>query len=223
MIYFEGPALVIVAHPDDETLGAGGTIAKWSHKHNIEVVPFILGERISERHSPNVDGKYMARNACQVLGCKEPLFGGFGNGGRLLADYPPQTLTSAIISTMRSVNPGCVLYHRHGDTHLDHDLVNQCVRYALMRLDSQNISWGLELEDPSSSERGLNLDQGQGLYVDISEELLLKQKALACYGSELEPKGSSRSPQGIEKYAAFRGLTAGCEYSEFFRVVYGRG
>ncbi|MFS0212270.1 PIG-L deacetylase family protein [Corynebacterium striatum] len=223
MISFEGPALVVVAHPDDETLGAGGTIAKWSQKYNVEVVPLILGDRISERHPHNVDGKTMTRNACQILGCKEPLFGGFGNGGRLLAEYPPPALTSAIISTMRSVNPGCILYHRHGDTHLDHDLVNQCVRYALMRVDDQKISWGLEFEVPSSSERGMRLDQGQGFYVDISDELPLKQRALACYETELEQNGRSRSLQGIEKYAAFRGLTAGCEYSEFFRVAYGRG
>ncbi|MEM1689374.1 MAG: PIG-L deacetylase family protein [Candidatus Hadarchaeales archaeon] len=191
--------LVIGAHPDDPELIAGGTIAKLS-KLGTEVTTGILsngelGGRPGQRRRE-------VERAAKILGIRKVLFGGLPDG-KIQHDVDTVHL---IEEWLRKVEPDIVVTHLPWDSHQDHKATGHSTISAARR--HNRILFG---ETPSSI-----IKPSIGcIYVDISQELRLKLRALKIHRSQLSGPRANLCDY-VEKTAAYRGLAVGVKYAEVF-------
>jgi len=202
-------ALVIAPHPDDEVIGCGGTIAKYILKGDevhLCVVTKTYPPEWSEAETR--ERKREALRASAILGM----------AGAYFLDFPTvklntvshKELVDAINGVIATVQPD-VVYIPHGSHHSDHQITFD-VAMASMKLNHLVVKilayedWGIEGFVPN-------------LYVDISETLETKLKALSEYRLELKEFPHRRSLEAISTLAKMRGIDVGVRAAEAFILV----
>lgn len=217
--------LVVAAHPDDEVLGCGGTIAKLSDQGASIHVAFIA-DGVSSRdgqglvRAPQLQQRHQAaRDACRILGVETVSFG----------DYPDNRLdTVALLDLTQSIEsliavhqPALVLTHHGGDLNIDHRRVHQAVATACRPQRGHSVTTLLCFEVASSTEWQLQSPTpnfAPNWFVDISETLSRKFEALEAYAVEIRDWPHPRSRKGILAIAEWRGATVGVDAAEAFML-----
>ncbi len=216
--------LVVIAHPDDEVLGAGGTIARLCAMKK-DVRTLILGGVTTSRGE--LTGKKIgqlsaeAENAQKVLGVKR-LYRSDIEDNRF-DSIPLIDIIRKVEEVKASFRPDMVITHDHCDLNIDHRLTHQDVMTAFRPASSHNRTGIMTCEILSSTEWQ---DQEvmcfrPNLYVDISKFMDKKLRAMKCYKSELNDFPHPRSLKGIEVLAAKRGMEVSFRAAEAFRLVRG--
>lgn len=233
--------LTIAAHPDDEVLGCGGTIAKLTAAgHSVSVLIFTDGV------SARVYGKYLngaeqlrleceiserriaARSAATILGVRNVTL--LGLLDQQLDAVRLIELTQDVEKKIKDLKPERVYTHSKHDLNLDHQLVAKAVLTAT-RPGVTSVREVYAFEVPSSTEWAFNNGFKPNIFEDIScyckgwydsseipTYLDMKLKALHCYESELRPFPHPRSEEVVRALAAWRGATAGVSAAEAFEV-----
>jgi LmbE family N-acetylglucosaminyl deacetylase len=218
-----GSVLVVAAHPDDEVLGCGGTIANFTAAgRSVHVLLLADGENSRE----TVDGSkaVAARNAagkkaCRILGCTSVEFLALPDNrmdGLMLLD-----VVKEIEARIRTHAPSTLLTHHCGDVNVDHRVVHQAVIVACRPVPGHKFRELLFFEVPSSTEwrpPGSGDDFVPNYFVDISSTLDRKILALDVYTSELRTFPHPRSHQAIEALARWRGASVGVAAAEAFML-----
>ena len=218
--------LVIAAHPDDETLGCGGAIARWVGKGARVVVRF-LADGVGSRDDGTAPDpttvaarRYAAKKACGALGVSEaPYFGELPDNR--LDTVPLLTITRQVEAFIDEYRPDTVLTHHAGDLNIDHRRVHEAVvtacrpqpGYTVQRLLFFEIASSTEWQPPGSAPAFT-----PNVFVDISSTLERKLEALRIYGSEMRPWPHARSVEAVEHHSRWRGATAGMEAAEAFML-----
>jgi len=215
-----GSVLILAAHPDDEVLGCGGTIAKLADAGARIHVAF-LADGISSRDG---DGAWQltarraaAQKASQILGVASVSFGDLPDN-RMDA-VALLDITKAVEALIAEYSPEMVLTHHAGDVNIDHRRLHDAVVTACRPQKGQSVKTLLCFEVPSSTEWQL---PGSGpvfapnWFVDISSTLDRKLLALDAYAAELRDWPHPRSRQGVEHLVRWRGATVGVDAAESF-------
>jgi N-acetylglucosamine malate deacetylase 1 len=215
--------VVIAAHPDDETLGCGGTIARFAMEGKDVHVVFLadgVGSR-SENGIPDprelTDRRQAAEKACKILGVQSLEFG----------DHPDNQLdTVSLLQFVQAVEaqiavfrPDTVITHNAGDLNIDHQRVHQAVITACRPQPGHPVNTLLFFETLSSTEwqiPGSGPSFAPNWFIDITTTLDRKLEAIQCYNSEMHPWPHSRSLNAAEYLARWRGVSAGMEAAEAF-------
>lgn len=213
--------LSVVAHPDDEVLGAGATLARMAAEgHEVHIL--ILAEGVTLRHGRHdlEQARDRCRIAAEVLGASGISFGGFAADGRLMADTPSQAVVAVIERTLSALRPQFVLTHHGGDIHADHRLTHQSVAYCAKVLAGSSIRELLTFEVLSSSEQQMSTS---GIFVpdtfiEVGHFLSHKCKALEVYADECQCPPQPRNSRGVRLLAAARGLQVGVTAAEAFAL-----
>ena len=217
--------LIIAAHPDDEVLGCGGTIAK--HVQNgDEVHVVILAEGVTSRDKVR-ERESRAGELSQLAQVAQEVGRILGVQSVELHDFPDNRMDSVdLLDVVKVVEtfigkykPDMVYTHHSGDVNIDHRIVHQAVVTACRPLPGQCVKTLLFFEVPSSSEWqtfGSAPAFLPNYFVDISDCLNKKLQALEAYGSEMRPWPHSRSLAAVEHLARWRGATVGVEAAEGF-------
>lgn len=219
--------LVVAAHPDDEVLGCGGTIAK--HTNNGDEVHLLIiaegvtsRDRIRDVASRCSDLAILKKSAHQA---KEIL----GASSLTIENFPDNRLDSIdLIEIVKKVelniqqnNPNIVYTHHCGDLNVDHRIVHNAVVVACRPLPKALTKTVLFFEVPSSTEwqiPGSMPPFSPNWFVDIKETFDIKLKALECYSGELRPWPHPRSLDAIRHLACWRGASIGVECAEAFAL-----
>lgn len=213
--------LVIAPHPDDETLGAGGTIAKFvkqGHRVDVLVVsghlpPLYPAESFAETEAE-------ARAAFLILGISNFKF--LKIPATMLGNEPVHVLNGKIASAVRESAPQIVLTS-YPDRHIDHRIVFESVMIA-----TRPVGIGMNIEIVAAfetlSETHWNAPHIEPNFtpnwvVDVSANMTQKLDALACYKSQIPPFPGPRSIEAAEALAKFRGTQAGCAFGEGFHII----
>ncbi len=220
--------LVIAAHPDDETLGCGGTIARF-RKAGAAVRVVCLAEGTSVRFSREESEGPVAQAALkerEANAQKALSLLGVAAGEVVLdrrrcceLDIVPQVdLVKAIERHIREFKPSRLYTHVASDTNVDHRMVHQAVLTAARPL------WpGLKeiaaFEVPSSTDWNPTAPFAPTLFVDITDTIKTKLAAAKAYGGEMPPPPHSRSVEGLEALARVRGSQAGVVFAEGFQLL----
>ena len=207
--------LVIAAHPDDEMLGCGGTIKKFI-KSGCEVTTAILAKgRPSEQRRINK----LCKRANAQLGVKKVIFLNYPN--LELESYPLHGIVEKLSDIIDSYEPDVVITHYHADINRDHQITFQAVLTATRPLPGKRPVEILCFETVGSTEWGAD-PRGPfrpNFFVDITDTIEDKMKALRHYDVEMRPRPHPRSYEGLRLLAGVRGMTIGVPYGEAFEIV----
>lgn len=215
--------LVIAAHPDDEVLGLGGTIARHIRQQD-QVSVLIMTDGVTARHHETGPQKVAARKACCLLGVQEVHF----------ADLPDQRLDvmplldiiKPIAARVQALRPQVVYTHHRGDANQDHRAVFEATLVAIRPFGHNPIEQVLCYEVASSTEWAPPFPDWAFLpnvFVDIEATLEAKLGAVEAYRetfqSEVKPFPHPRSPEAVRAYAQQRGVSVGMAAAEAFVLV----
>ena len=213
----------VVAHPDDEVLGLGGTLIK--HVNNGDKVFIIIladGENAKTIASEkNPHRKVNAEECSRIIG--SILYKTF--------DYPDQELdTIPILEIIKNLEkifdklrPNIAYVHHLGDLNKDHQIASQSVLTALRPMNRLDLSTEIRsFETPSSTDQ--SPQEGQNIfkpnfYVSVENTWDKKIKALKAYNKELLDFPHPRSLKAIEALAIRRGAESGYSMAEAFIIL----
>jgi LmbE family N-acetylglucosaminyl deacetylase len=221
--------LVIAAHPDDEALGCGGTIARLAQEgHDIYVA--ILGEGIMSRHQQRervnpalVEALHArSRQVAELLGAKDLFLHDLPDNR--FDTVPLLDVIKIIEELVERLQPQVVYTHHGGDLNIDHVMVHRAVLTATRPTAGHSVKEIYAFEVPSSTEWAFGQFQPPfhpNVFVDISATLETKVQAMALYESETRPFPHPRSPEALRALARRWGSAAGLEAAEAFQLVRG--
>ena len=219
--------LVIGAHPDDEVLGCGGTIARLVREGN-EVHVALLGEGITSRSperseaDPDLVKELHAcsRRAGDLMGVKELFL--YNLPDNRFDTVPLLKIVKIVEDLINRVHPGVVYTHHGGDLNIDHVVVHRAVLTATRPMGAGPVKDLFTFEVPSSTEWSFGQFQPvfrPNVFMDVTDTLEVKVKAMQCYESESRSFPHPRSPEALRAIARRWGSMAGCEAVEAFELV----
>jgi LmbE family N-acetylglucosaminyl deacetylase len=215
--------LVLAAHPDDEVLGCGGTLAKLAQGGARVHIAFLADgvfSRAAEQDAQQLELKVRrdaARKASAILGAGSVSFGDFPDNR--MDTIPMLEITQAVERLIELHRPDTVFTHHAGDVNIDHRRMHEAVVTACRPQTGHSVKTLLCFEVPSSTEWQLPGSApvfAPNWFVDISATLECKLAALDAYAAELRAWPHPRSPQGVAHLAHWRGATVGVDAAEAF-------
>jgi LmbE family N-acetylglucosaminyl deacetylase len=213
--------LVIAAHPDDETIGAGGTIARHVAQGDKVYWGIVTqGSRTLRSELELAAARAQVLEVQQVLGIKELFFCGFPTVK--LNTVPYRELSSALQRVVDQVRPDVVYTTSPSDVNQDHRIVYDCTLVATRPLPGCSVRRLLAYEIGTTARFGLPAGCSPfvaNVFVDISEYLDKKLEAMSCYKTQLREYPHPRSLEGLRVLAAERGLSVGLKAAECFQLV----
>jgi LmbE family N-acetylglucosaminyl deacetylase len=213
--------LVIAAHPDDETIGAGGTIARHA-AHGDKVYWCVVTEAYSPPWSEEtlITAREQVFEVRDVFGIQEVFFCEFPTVK--LNTVPYIELSSALQRVVDQVEPEIVYTTPRDDINQDHRIVYECTLVATRPLPGNSVQRLLSYEIAPTTRFGIPSGSTgfvPNVFVEISEYMEKKLEAMRCYETELREYPHPRSLKGLQLLAQERGLSVGLKEAECFRLI----
>ena len=213
---------VIMAHPDDEVLGCGGSVARLA-REGAEVHILIMASGLTSRGPADKQAlaalKDEARAAANALGAASIEF----------CDFPDNAMDSCTLldivksveAYLANIEPDIIFTHHSGDINIDHDITQRAVLTAARSLPGTKPLEILACEVLSSSEFG---PAARPLlphyYIRLEEEdVTAALTALECYRGEIRDWPHPRSPEALAHQLRLRGAECGAKAAEVFEVL----
>lgn len=213
--------LVIAPHPDDETIGAGGALAR-----HIALGDELFWCIVTQGYSPPWSEESLIHAGEQIDQVQKVY--GFQKVFRLgfptvrLNTIPHIDLCTAIQNVMKEVMPDIVYTTSRNDINPDHRIVYDCTLVAVRPLPGNVVrrilSYELGYTGLFGVPAGASMFQ-PNVFVDITSHMEKKLTAMSCYETELREAPHPRSIEGIKLFARSRGLSMGFEFAECFELV----
>ena len=218
--------LVIAAHPDDEVLGVGGTVAKLTAQ-GVECHLLIVTDGSSAQYRDMddlqaiIDAKKQETKGCAgILGFKSIYY---GEQPDMRLDMTPHIQINKVIERVIDVlQPDTVFTHFWGDVNLDHQNVYKSTLVAVRPVMGQVVKELYCYRVPSSTEWTPNKADTMFMpnyFVDIEKYAEQKYKAFACYSTELRDYPHPRSVQHLREIDKAAGLRVGKLAAEEFVLL----
>lgn len=219
--------LVVVAHPDDEALGAGGTIHKLTSL-GVEVNCMILSGSVEARSTKPSKSTILKniKKSGDLLGINDHTIGDFEN--IKFNSYPHLEIVQFIEDGINKYKPTTIMTHHLSDINDDHFVTSKGCLVASRLYQRQNgknrLHSLLTMEIQSSTDWSYPSDNPYqpNYYCHISEDNLTnKIDALNAYEDVLRPEPHPRSVNAIKSLAIVRGSECKNQYAESFQLLYG--
>lgn len=217
--------LFIVAHPDDESDAAGGTIHKLI-KEGHKVAVAIMVSQAAARANLSDTLSSDEEEAMAILGVHKVYHADFPN--IKMNTVPHLEMVQFIESCIDDFHTEAIVTHHPTDTNIDHRETSYAAQAACRLFQRREVSYRLKLfmymETPSASEWSLDsssLRFTPNRFIEIGRDGLdVKIRALQAYKGVMRPYPHPRSVEAYEGLAAYRGCQAGLKYAESFEVVF---
>lgn len=213
--------LVVAAHPDDEILGLGGTIARHVAEGD-RVTTVIIADNGTARYEDDTISsvRQNAYEAAHRLGVEKVLFAGFAD--QKLDTLPILEITQWIEKVVKDIQPQIIYTHHRGDMNRDHQIVQEATLTAARPYSTPYVERILCYETPSSTEWAGSYPEKQfipNLYVDITPYLEQKLYAMSAYATELGTFPHPRSLEALRIRAMHWGSAIAAGAAEPFFLV----
>lgn len=220
--------LTVSAHPDDEILGVGGTIARHSHNGDMAYA-LILGEGQTSRgeHRENINRSIVDELHKNTIESAEKV----GYRDVFFADFPDNRfdnenlldIVKVVEKYISEIKPQIIYTHYSMDLNIDHQYTAAAVLTASRPIGNYSTEEIYAFETLSSSEWNFDCAAAPAfnpnVFVNITEYYEKKEQAMMCYVSELCEFPHPRSLKGIDTLSKLRGMTAGMERAEAFMLL----
>ena len=205
--------LILAPHPDDESIGMGGTIKKLSKKNNIHLCVLTDGAVFDSSGQKKIlERKNACKNSGKILGISDYTF----------LDFPVMELESIshleinreLEKIIKKFNPKIVYTTTRHDINKDHQIVFEST-LVVTRPQSSNVKQVFSYETA-----GMTINRfSPTVFEDISKEFKYKIKSFRMYKSELRPFPHPRSIKAIENLAIQRGIESDTKKAEAFELI----
>tara|TARA_R110001583_G_scaffold179981_1_gene336952 strand:- start:1241 stop:1897 length:657 start_codon:yes stop_codon:yes gene_type:complete len=211
--------LVLAAHPDDETLGCGGTIARLSDEgHEISLITFTDGGS-ARFEDVKDDRRSTVTDACVILGIKHNVSYDFPDNKMDQVSMLKVTKTIEQFVNENSFLPDIVFTHSPYCLNVDHRIVSQATLTAFRGMSKFVPIKILAYEVPSSSEWNPISNFMANTYFDITDYISKKIEALKVYDSEMRSHPHPRSYDNCDRLSLIAGAESGVERAERFMLL----
>ena len=215
--------LVIAVHPDDETLGCGGTILK--HKENGDKVYWLLLTKANQNITkyPDIVGvqsKYVNEVALEYD------FDGWKQLDFLtttLDEYPLSEIIGEISSYINEIKPSTIYYHHFADVHSDHRVASEAITSCTKNFRYPFIERILLFETLSETEFAPAIRNNAfvpNVFNDITPYMDKKLSIMEMFTTEQMPEPLPRALSTLRALARYRGSRIGVEYAEAFTLLF---
>ena len=219
--------LVIAAHPDDEVLGMGGTIAKYADKGcDITLLIVTDGSTAQYRGNPEIEDiiaekRRETAECAKILGIGEVLYGGLPD---MRLDSVDHINVNAVIErVIEQIKPDVVYTHFGGDINMDHRCVYESTIVACRPISTQSVKRLFLYATPSSTEWNAQLSQNVFMpnwYESIDEKYANeKYSAMLQYKTELREYPHPRSIEALKYRDLSEGNKVGVDKAESFVLI----
>lgn len=227
-MFKEKRVLAVVAHPDDEILGCGGTLHAIL-RHGGVVRVLILGEGSTCRFSANeinstaaqlkIKERFsFAKQSHKYLGLKDVIFENLICGR--FDQEPIIDIGKRIEKQIDTFQPDTIFTHWGQDVNSDHRITFGAVLTATRPVPGSSVKNLLCFETPSSSEWRFSETFDPNYFVDIENDIDAKLAAFSYYApSEAKPFPYPRNSEGLTVNAKMRGMQAGLRFAEAFKII----
>jgi len=214
--------LVIAVHPDDETLGCGGTLLK--HKANGDEIHWLIATDIKESEGYGIS---TIRKRNKEITKIDELYG-FTSVNKLdlsttkVDTYSMSVLVSKFSSVIDRIKPDIIYLPFKSDVHSDHKYIFDAAYSCTKVFRHPFIKKIYMMETLSETEFSLSAKEDSfvpNVFVDISEFMDKKIELMNIYESEIGKHPFPRSERNIRALATYRGATSGCDYAESFVLL----
>lgn len=219
--------LVVVAHPDDEVLGAGATIYKLRQEGNDVAVVTMANHAAARANISDTLSEDQAR-AMKIMGVDKVYAADFPN--IKMNTVPHLELVQFIESCIEDFQADAIITHHPADTNIDHVMTSGAAQAASRLFQRKEgipkLKEFMYMEVPSSTEWSLDVSAKPfqaNTYIEIGEAGVNKKiEALSAYKGVMRPYPHPRSNEALKGLAAYRGSQSGCDYAEAFESIYHR-
>lgn len=222
--------MVVVAHPDDELLGLGGSMSKLIREQNVHVHVVILGEGLTSRadkRDPKQWQQELELHRENILEAQKII----GYESVNTYDFPDNRFdTVAILDIIKTIEkekqsfqPEIIFTHHGGDVNIDHQRTFEAVITACRPVENEPVKEIYTFETPSGTEWRASTDPKHFIpntFISFDEtHLKAKTEAMECYHFEKREYPHPRSPKALTIRAASWGQTVGAGYAEAFCLI----
>jgi LmbE family N-acetylglucosaminyl deacetylase len=222
--------MLVVAHPDDELLGPGGTMNRLINELGCTVHVVILGEGITSRandHRQELWKEELARHRQNILEAQSTI----GFQSLNFYGFPDNRFDSvALLDIIKTVekekdafSPEVIFTHHGGDVNVDHQRTFEAVVTACRPMADERVKTIITFETPSGTEWRAASDPKHFIptvFIEISESnLQAKIRGMECYHYEKRSYPHPRSPEALKILAQKNGITVGKSYAEAFMLI----
>jgi len=214
--------IVVAPHPDDETLGCGGTLLR--HKNEGHDIHWLIVTSVKEEDGYNcevVDNRRLeidkVREAYGFTSVSELKF-----STAKLDVYPKSDLIADISSVFNQIKPDTLYLPYRNDVHSDHEIVFDVAISCTKSFRYPYIKNVLVYETLSETEFTARPDSNSfkpNCWIEISNYLEQKIDIMRIFKSEINEHPFPRSESNIRALATLRGATAGVNAAEAFMIV----
>jgi len=206
--------LILAAHPDDETLGCGGTIKRLSKENNhIKLLTFTDGE--GSRGKTSFNRNILLDKVCEQLGISEYSVGTFPDNQM---DTVPLLDICKFIEKNVDFEPDIIFTHHRNCLNVDHQTVYRATLTAFRPQFGKKYKIYSYYVPSSTDYNPFNEFRGN-VYYDIKSEIKNKLECLKIYDNEMREYPHTRSYENISNLAKVAGSEVGLEYAEKFELV----
>lgn len=211
--------LLVVAHPDDEVLGCGATVAKHVQAGD-EVHLLVLADGETSRAQADLSHRHGAlAKSCQTLGIKTHQQESFPDNQ--MDSVPLIHIVRKIEERLKAIKPELIYTHYVHDLNVDHQITHAAVLTACRPQPGASVR-EIRCFEVVSSTHWTSSQAGHtfspNLFIDVASTLAQKMAALKHYDAEMRPWPHQRSYKGLEVLAQFRGASVGVEAAEAFVI-----
>ncbi len=214
--------LIVAPHPDDETLGCGGTILR--HVRQGDTVHWLIVTHIAEELGFESDRiqkrEHEIERVARQYGIEQSINLGFPT--TRLDTQPTGALVDAIGNAFREIEPELIYVPYRNDIHTDHAVVFDAVTSCTKWFRYPSIQRVLAYETLSETEFALDPDVSgfqPNVFIDITGKVEDKIRIMRIYDSEIGEHPFPRSESAIRARATLRGSTSGFEAAEAFMLL----
>ena len=217
--------LIVVAHPDDEVLGAGATIKKLTSLGKHVAVCIMSGHAAARANlsATLVDDE---KRAMEILGVEKTYHADFPN--IKMNTVAHLDLVQYIERCIVDYQADAIITHHPSDTNIDHQETSRAAQAACRLFQRTDGVPALKLfaymEVASSTDWSINSAENRfspNMFIEIEEYGLKKKiEALSAYNGVMRKYPHPRSEEALKGLAAYRGAQAGCMFAEAFESVF---
>ena len=210
--------LIVAVHPDDETLGCGGTILK--HLAHGDEVMWLICTDLAADHEYRSERRDEIDRVANAYGIH--LVHKLGLNTTRVDDYPLADIVEMVSKIIEEYRPSILYMPFKNDVHSDHRVIFQAAYSCTKSFRYPYVKTIYMMETLSETEFGSSVAGDQftpNVYVDVTPYMKKKIDIMALYRGEMRPHPFPRSEECIRALGRIRGAVAGCDYAESFQLL----